>query len=324
MSMKVKINLLLIVSVLIIDTLLAVSFFARFWLIELIVSFAPQIIILSIILTIVSFIIFIFNKIRSGDRKLYRILLIFSGLLIVFNLFYSLNVQTPVKISSSSGETLKFATFNKMFTNGEVGKIVRYIQPKNVDVIAFQEIKESEIKLAASRLGYKYYYLIKPVNKKHNSSVGIVSRLMVDKFSYTSFGEGYGALKASVRLSSGTNISFYSTHLMSPLTNGPQSDIQIDRLADILNRDNSPIVIGGDFNTTIFSKKIKDFNQKTKYKINPTATEPWPDNSWYGFGRAAAMRIDQVYIPNEFDVKSVEIAPDLGSDHRMIISEIIL
>lgn len=310
-------------------TLLVASFHVRFWPAELLVSETPLIIVLSFFLLVSGLAMTAATFNQTGIIRQVRPLTIFVTLALIlggYALFYSLNSQSPEKFSSSGRTTLRFATFNKLHSNKKYDLISSYLEEQQVDIVAFQEIKKTELRTISDQADMPYTYSARSVHEKYGSSVGIASRLPIITARAVELGGGYALVRAEVELSDDRRAAFYSAHVTPPFTYDRyvSSYKDIATFAQTIAEDPLPVIAGGDFNTTVFSPKLDDFNKSTAATIKPITTERWPQCSWYGFGAPLCMRIDHIYIPQSADLHNVIISSDLGSDHRAIIAEISL
>lgn len=330
--MKFKISLALACLAASSLLLLSIAFHVRLWLAELLVSMTPQVVVVATGLLVVSLILF--AAARHSPRKpghtwqksyvIITALSIASGL---YCLDYSVTVQPVAAIvPATSTSTIRFASFNKLNSNTEYDEIATYIRQQNITVVAMQETPHDQLQAIADKLGLPYQISIPDTLAGVVPAVGIISQLPIKSTSLTPLGGGYGVVRTELTRPDGQSLAAYSVHITPPFTSDQfeYGNRHIATLAGLLAAENLPTIIGGDFNTTVFSPKLRQFSAATTDRIKPTTTERWPACSWYGYGPALCMRIDHIYAPRTAKLHSTTMSPPLGSDHRMVVVEISL
>jgi endonuclease/exonuclease/phosphatase (EEP) superfamily protein YafD len=293
------------------------------------VSFTPQILILVAGLTVITLVAY-WHKYRTLKAlKGQRLLAVMHVVVFIcgsYGTHYSLTAQKTTALQSATGPTLKVATFNKLHTNEDYQKIADYIKSKDLDLIAFEETSKEQLEAISERAGYEHHVSSTEKNSGFNTTVGIMSHYKLENVSSTKLNQGYNILRAEVTVPGNHTIAFYAAHLTPPFSGTKyqqgKSDIRV--YANMIFRDPLPVIAGGDFNTTIYSPKLKEFNATVAKYNKPITTERRPGCSWYGYGPVTCLRIDHIYIPNKAKLIKTEISPDLGSDHRLVSAEIEL
>jgi vancomycin resistance protein VanJ len=312
--------------------ILSFTFHIKVWPLELILSMTPQLLILSSVV-LSGGVIYLTKYYDLFDKKYLQKYRIFHAVLVVglvawlYAVTYSFTLQSPAPVAvASSNSTFRFATYNTLFTNTNFEKPVKYLLDQEVDVAVFQEVGVGELRAIQEQLGYPYGRLAENASESFFGSVGIISRLPVRSVSVTPLTEGYAIVRAEIETPSNQNAVFYGVHLTAPFSGKKyRQNLQETRiLADMIAGETLPVIVGGDFNTTVFSPKLQEFNRAARNVVKPITSGGWPQCSWVGYGPLLCMRIDQVYIPKDAALHGVTISPDLGSDHRMIVTELSL
>ncbi len=296
------------------------------WYAELAISISPQIVMaLAVLMLIGLFAILIRRHKLRGSRRRYLIMATVACIVGLAAALMTLTDQKPTSIDAvNKRPTIRFASFNRLQSNTDYERIAEYIKQQNIDVIALQETDPQAVMAINDRLDYAHTASAETDGR--TLPVAIISRLPILRSTSTSFGSGYAALRAEIEVGQDKPVSVYSVHIIPPFTEqmyeaGKQ---QLRAFGEILAADSLPVIAGGDFNTTVFSPKLDNFNSNTALAIKPTTLQPWPECSWYGYGRRACMRIDHIYIPQSAQLGNLTISPYLGSDHRMVIADINL
>lgn len=304
--------------------LLALSYHIVFWPFELLLSFTTFLLPVFFAGLIASLVFFVITK--SLTRK-FGFVLVAGFIASYHSLAYTLTLQPQTAITADKGQTtIKFATFNKLYKNKDLQKTVDYFKKQNVDVLAVQEANEGEIKQLSEQLELRYFNESGTVQVGGGAHVGVLSRYPITESKSIELGSGPSLLRAAITTPKNGELAFYSLHLSGPFTlaSYQRHNTDIKRVARVLKEERLPAVLGGDFNTTIFSPTLRDFNDTIDHEYQTVTTDPWPTCSWYGFGTPLCIRIDQVYIPKRAKLIYTFVAPNLGSDHRAIVTEFAL
>lgn len=310
--------------------MLSASFHLTLWLNELLVSFTPLVVIGGSILLALSFALYTFRAPahRTRRRSLpYAIILTIGIIAGLYSLGYSLTAPRTSDLDlNASSVRIRFATFNKLHTNANHKEIAQYIIRENIDVVAFQEITPAGLDEISKLAGYDHTYSSQSFHEPFGTTVGIMSRDPMTQTRAAELGGGFAIVRAQISVLPDRPMAFYSAHLTPPFSNTMYEKglSNIETFAKVIAEDELPIVAGGDLNTTVFSPKLRIFDQIAGDTVKPTVTRSWPQCSWNGYGSLLCLRIDYIYVSNEIGLRNITISPDLGSDHRMVIAELIL
>lgn len=309
---------------------LSLSFHLTLWLAELLVSFTPTIVIIGIITLALSFALYTFRAVAHQTQRkslAYAVVLTVGIIAGLYSLGFSLTAPNTSDLDlDTSSVKIRYATFNKLHTNAQHTEIAQYIIRENIDVVAFQEITSAGLTEISKLAGYEHTFSSQSVHETFGTSVGIMSRKPMTETTTAELGSGYAIIRAQISPVADRPIAFYSAHLPPPFTNTMYEKglSNIETFGKAVAEDKLPVVAGGDFNTTVFSPKLRIFDQIAGNTVKPTVTRTWPQCSWSGYGSLLCLRIDHIYVSNEIGLRNITISPDLGSDHRMVIAELIL
>jgi endonuclease/exonuclease/phosphatase (EEP) superfamily protein YafD len=241
--------------------------------------------------------------------------------LCVFTLYTSLTIQPATPATHTSKPTLTFITFNKLYSNTDLDGIATYFRQQQPDVMTLQETTPEEVKKLQENLGYKHSFTSERLRSARGTVVGIISRHPITSTKRIELRNGPSLIRAVVSTPQNGEIAFYGVHLPGPFSPAlyKQRDDSYVMMAETLQKEKLPAVLGGDFNTTIFSPALQRFTKTTQGNMQTVTTERWPQCSWYGLGAPLCARIDHVFIPKSAQLTHVTIAPYLGSDHRAVV-----
>jgi endonuclease/exonuclease/phosphatase (EEP) superfamily protein YafD len=313
-----------------ISLLLLIGMNSRVWLLEQFISLLPQVMIIVAGLFMLLFTFygrFIIRdgwhrcKIILGKRDILSVSLsIFITSIVLFNSFI---VTKPLKTEFGSGQIFNIATFNKFIDSKDVQQVIEYFKVRRPDVISLQEIHFLEAEEIQRQLGFDYIYSSNCNCSAEDSDVIIVSRYPIDNPSVIYEHPTGAIVRGEIKISN-KSIAFYAVHIPPPYT--PESynrrHDMYDRLIDTINGENLPVVLAGDFNTTVFSYDYKHLTNQLDEHIKNVTVRAWPKCTWHGFGDGLCLRIDHIFIPQTATLKDFDIGRNASSDHRPVWASI--
>lgn len=322
---------------LVIVVLVTLGLLIRWWPLEFIVSYTPQLLVLLWVYLMVYAVLATWYMFVNG-AKIYKervgifstatlFVAIFVG---VYALAHSLNAVAALDIQdelSLSSERLTVGTFNKLYKSTNFVEDSNLITASRIDVFSLQEVKEAEIKLLSDRVNHPYTYLTDCDCSADDTEVGLISRYPI--INAQTIYEHENAVIARTLISSEEHGDFvvYLVHMHVPYESSSYNlrKRAFKTLTDAANNETLPTFAVGDFNTTVFSPDMQNFSSNADTMIN-VVSRSWPRCSWFGtkLGELACARIDYVFAPVESNIYSMEIGEQDFSDHRSVIVEVSL
>lgn len=115
-------------------------------------------------------------------------------------------------------------------------------------------------------------------------------------------------------------VTLIASHLTKPYY-GDWHDRQLERLAEVLERVEGPVVLAGDFNSQPFVRAFRRILlERSEMRLASMMQQTWPALDLPG-SRYAGFAIDHVLVRGEVSPVSVELIEDpIGSNHRGFIS----
>jgi endonuclease/exonuclease/phosphatase (EEP) superfamily protein YafD len=306
------------------------SQFVQYWLLDIYVSFTPQVVIVLGLgyLLFASAYIAIYKK--FGSKRAKKLLSkkelkfgIFAATGYIALAAYSLTVFAPHKVINDQ-PNLKVATYNVLYSNSDIGPAAEYFKQNGVEILALQEARPEFVEQTKNVLGYNYVEITDCDCSAKDTEVAIVSKYPLSNAKAVIQHQNGGVLRAEAQIDQDTKVAVYAVHIPPPFNEQwylQRNDFTM-RLAEFVEQDQLPTIMMGDFNTTVFSPSLKTLIDKTDSKISNVATTRWPECSWYGFGVITCARIDHVFVPKEFTLTKTYINQGFGSDHRPVIAEL--
>lgn len=318
--MKNKLIIYLVVLLAIAAVLLVMALYIRILPFELMLSYTPLFGFLTLAGLLSATVALIRNKSLRSNRWLIAAASI--GLIAsICALYAASSFQSPMETSAAGRGTIAFATFNKLYSNTDLARAADYFRQERVDVIAFQETRPEEVTKLKQLLGFEHSFNSEALKTARGTVVGIISRWPIKDAALNTLSNGPPLIRTVVTVPGGRDMAFYGVHLPGPFSLDlyRQRNANIVSVARALREDSLPATLGGDFNSTVYSPALREFNELVAVKAKPTITEQLPQCSWYGLGAPLCARIDHIYIPKYATLVQTTIAPDLGSDHRAVM-----
>ncbi|MBL8159318.1 endonuclease/exonuclease/phosphatase family protein [Candidatus Saccharibacteria bacterium] len=308
----------------VVTVVVTLAMFVRIWPFELLVSFTPQIFIaLGLVGLLSTAGIFWSNRAEFYWPQIIMPILVLVTLCL--SLGYASMLQPVAQPAVLPGNTMvRFITFNKLYTNTKIDEMAAYFKTERPDVIALQEIAPNEVRRLASAMGYRHSYVSDYQNTVRGTSAALISRHPIVEQRTIPLSQNSSLVRIVTEVPGKGRIAFYAVHLVGPFSEDMyrERNEAARQMAFLLEADKLPLVIGGDFNTTVFSPILQDFNTVTTDSLYSVTAKQWPPCSWYGYGAPLCLRIDHVYHSQSLSLAGVRIAPNLGSDHRAVITDL--
>ena len=206
------------------------------------------------------------------------------------------------------------------------------ILKENPDLVALQEVdrfaerteKLDQPKILAEQTGMNVVYGKTIDNSGGDYGIAILSKFPIVEHTFTPLPreddrEKRGMLQATVKLDDSHTIRFFCTHLCA--YNEKNRVLQVQKINEIAEKDNSLLLIGG------------DFNAKPKSDSNELMLKLWEDLSDAGSTFSSTrpnMRIDYIFtragevapgVRMKLEKLESKVIPDaITSDHRPILA----
>jgi endonuclease/exonuclease/phosphatase (EEP) superfamily protein YafD len=126
---------------------------------------------------------------------------------------------------------------------------------------------------------------------------------------------------------SGRTLTLVGVHPSSPSPTDPRDswvrNLQLDGLAERVERAGSPVIVAGDFNTSPWSPHFRALLSTTRLRNAAKGggwIATWPSWLWW----PARIPIDHVLVGGPVGVVSLETGPFIGSDHYPIVADLRL
>ena len=225
------------------------------------------------------------------------------------------------------------STFNiqnnyRNYNLSKANNIYNYFNDYNIDILCMQEVFDkcdNDLITLFNKHYYvgKYRYILMPFFRKKNEKNPIISRYKIIKYKtyYLPFipSKYKRILTHAVVEFEGIQISIYNTHI--EIHDNDVKKRQLNRIIKIINKDNRPKIIVGDFNSkinnTIFLNFINCLEDNNIYRVdfNGKTLKASKDS----------LAIDHIFLSDDFIIKKKKLLNNIEfSDHYPLLVEIEL
>ncbi|MBE9225488.1 endonuclease/exonuclease/phosphatase family protein [Phormidium sp. LEGE 05292] len=315
-----------IVTLTVLGLLSLLVYFAWDWPLELIAHFRVQYLILAVIFAIFLIILRLIGKLKN------------KALIIVALLIVGLNAVDVIpwylphsqQVTGTPGKPMRVLFFNLNIQNNQDNQIVNVIQSNRPDLALLAEVDESTFKILNINLKDTLPYTF----KSPGGGLAVFSRfpftdIKADRLN----GQGNHNIIASLEVNK-QQIKFIGIHPLVPITydNFLRRNSQLAAVSDYIQKQNQPLILVGDLNTTPWSpyyrqliNKTKLYNTQLGFGLLPT----WPRSSTHV--RLPSWLIPLVNIPldhclvsQQFGVRQIYTGRNANSDHASLIIDLVL
>ena len=227
---------------------------------------------------------------------------------------------------------MRLSTFNikndfNYYNKNKALEISKYLKDNNIDVLGLQEVfykcdRDLKKLLDGYNMVGKYRFLFKLFHPTDNEKTPIITnRNIIESTTYRLpyYPSNLKRVMSHIVVLEGDKeISIYNTHIESRIPKVKEK--QLDKIFEIISKDNRPKILMGDFNLKDSDIIFKNFINKLKelglieVEINERTFKTEKDN----------MAIDHVFIDSSFKIKTCEVVKTLAiSDHYPVMIEVI-
>lgn len=216
----------------------------------------------------------------------------------------------------------------KKYSKKKEEKIISYLKDNKIDILNLQEVYsklDKDLSKDIISLNYnmfgKYRFFLKRILNRINEKTPIITKYKVinnKTYNLPFLPSTLKRVMTKVEVEiNGKLVSIYNTHLdyMLDIT----KKRQLKKILKILQKDNNPIVLTGDFNLKNNNDIFNNFVEEMK-KLNINHIDVL-DNTWKPSKYHRA--IDHIFLSDDFVLNSKKIVKNIDiSDHYPILIEI--
>jgi endonuclease/exonuclease/phosphatase (EEP) superfamily protein YafD len=212
---------------------------------------------------------------------------------------------------------------NVLRSNPDLADLMDWVAEQDPDVLVLTEVVPGHVEEIAGAMEGYGYQVLEP--RHHAFGMTIYSRFPIADHQFAmlttdTLSEG-GPITLVARIETEQGVlavagvhPFPPANVASMIARNRQLEAAVDLLWDI----EEPLVVVGDYNATPWSPALRQFAEELDlHGFNIAAT--WP--VWIGF---TGIPIDHALISNELLFSRIEVGPNIGSDHRPIVIDVVL
>ncbi|TQV88757.1 endonuclease/exonuclease/phosphatase family protein [Aliikangiella coralliicola] len=222
--------------------------------------------------------------------------------------------ENSLKMEAS--QKIKLIHLNLLSSNQNYQGVIDFVEAEKPDIFMAQEVNTPwQEALAELTEAYPYNYV---VPRPDNFGIAILSKKPLDTIIEKDWGNTrVPSLWVTFKLA-GKTVNLVSTHPLPPISARYYQlrNKQLNAMMEELKTVDTPVILGGDFNMTMWSSDYSMFsnsqlkNTRQGFGILPT----WPAKF-----SSLGIPIDHFLISRHFVVESMLNGPDVGSDHLPIV-----
>jgi endonuclease/exonuclease/phosphatase (EEP) superfamily protein YafD len=237
----------------------------------------------------------------------------------------------PFNRSAAAGE-LRVLTANINTQNRSYEKVLTMVREENPDIAVFLEVDDTWVAQLQSLKDILPYDFGQA--NPYNFGIAVYSRLPLDNAAIDFFGtERNPSILANLAVE-GKPISLIAAHPFPPVRRSffHARNLQLDRIDQYVQQLETPVLLLGDLNITMWSPYYKRFvkntglqNARRGFGVLPT----WPMPGTYAalpdlLHRLLQIPIDHCLVSSDIRVAAVHTGRDVDSDHLPLIADLVL
>lgn len=239
-----------------------------------------------------------------------------NSTLIIERLYAFPAAPNPNQVSYFEGKTQNISVmFSNVLTSNLFHQpLLDTISNNNPDILVITEIdKKWENALATKKTPYAYSIVIP---RSDNFGIAVYSKLP-----FTSKRYDVGNYQLPLLMLDFGTFTLIAAHPIPPLNrkNAEELHVYMRKIAEIANSTQKPLILVGDFNTTIWSDTINDLHNTGLMRTNQLGLAwTWPSGFF-----PLAIQIDHIFVRDAI-MADFKVLPHIGSDHFPVKSNITI
>lgn len=225
--------------------------------------------------------------------------------------------------------TLRVMTVNVLFDNRNAAALRDHIVAQEPDVVLMQEVNRRwnrDLTVLNDLYPHRLTLMeAKPLLDDHGTV--LFSRYPITEYARPALGGIEGRLTAARLSVDGHPVWLASTHLVKPSTPGGQAlqRLQLNALGRWAASVSGPLVIGGDFNATVYMPQLDGLLQSQGFSTDLQSGQWWKVavGTYPSWLPLLGLKIDHI-LARDAAIASSDIVTIKGSDHRAVVANLVL
>ncbi|MBD1884774.1 endonuclease/exonuclease/phosphatase family protein [Microcoleus vaginatus] len=227
----------------------------------------------------------------------------------------------PAVAAATPGQNLRILHSNVLRSNRRYSDVISLVKAEQPDIAVFVEVNSTWAKQLSVLSEIFPYSSTQQESERFGSA--IYSKLPLENSSVKAFSNQRKSLSADVKFQ-GKIISLLLAHPTVPIKQKSFIDRnkQLAGIGEYAAQVKNPLIVVGDFNTTMWSPFYKNMvktgklrNARSGFGILPT----WPT-----FMPLAYIPIDHFLVSKEIGVLKIRTGRNVGSDHLPLITDLVI
>jgi len=243
------------------------------------------------------------------------------GVAVIFNAALVLPIYFS-DASAAEGSPLKLIHANVLSSNTEYERLLEFVAAEDPDMIFLQEVTANWVDGTASLLEDYPYTYAQP--RAGNFGISVLSKIPFDSIRHVESPPlNYPTILATISIGD-EQISMISSHPTIPVSGRlyEARNEQLASLAKIVDQASGPVILLGDFNSSIWCTQFKQLEKSTDLKNVRRGFGVMP--TWPTYLPFAMIPIDHALVSKSITVSEVRTGKNIGSDHLPLIVTVIL
>ncbi|MCK5374051.1 MAG: endonuclease/exonuclease/phosphatase family protein [Alphaproteobacteria bacterium] len=230
------------------------------------------------------------------------------------------------------GKTFKVAQYNKLHSNQNHDRILKWVEEDDIDLLILQEVIRPELLPLKRKLSTIMPYA-EPIGKMRPDAYMVLSRYKIENYETKLVCVKYCTFTRAIRFDVVIpenedqlehRVRVYTVHTQNPLNDtlyrANYEELEETALWIASDKDTERILFMGDWNTTIYSPAFK--NVLKIARLNHQSYDIVPENTWPAYIPIKALRlsIDHILYKGQLNLLNKYVGKALGSDHHSIIA----
>lgn len=216
---------------------------------------------------------------------------------------------------------LRVVSYNMYKNSPSTAKDAIWVEEQDADFVVLLEARRIN-KAPGDRLRAKYPVMLDCSGTERCSTI-LLSRFPLLSYHPLALGdaenrEALSALVATFDVE-GVPLTLLVVHLDQPWPLGDQGEF-LPQLVAAAAKVDGPALMVGDFNSVPWAYAVQSAADDNGFRIAELPSRSWPA----GAPKWLRLPLDQLHLKGPVRVKRMESGPQMGSDHRPIIAELLL